>query len=61
MNYKEIVYSNNWSKWVKYFNTKELFWYCWETKSYKPIRSLEILKEIFDDEDYHDGVFFQTH
>lgn len=57
--YTEINYDtySNWKKWLELFGQRSMYWYCWETKCYKEIRSEAILSELYLDEDYIDGIF----
>lgn len=57
--YTEINYNKmqSWNSWLDMYFKRAMFWYCWETKCYMEIRSTTLLRELYEDEDYNDGIF----
>lgn len=58
--YKEISYSkyNTYEKWLELYNTNHVYWYD-PSLGYCEVRTVEILRDLYDDEDYCDGVYIE--
>lgn len=59
--YREFNYDecNTFEKWEHMYRMYHVYWYDVESRNYVEIRSLDVLKELWEDEDYCDGIYYR--